>query len=177
MTFDIPIDGNIAIAQYTLRLNRTFRKNLGKSSLNALGAGVILLFAWLMISDEKSSGYFCLSIGLFYLFNALHFYWYYIKTSRRFKKVYRDMVVLREEHKDITTWRFEPEVFGYKDMLYDYSIKWEAFKGYKVIEKNLFLQLTESLDQSFMIGEIEIGQQQFAEVITFVEGKLKHLGE
>jgi len=145
MTFEIPIDGKIAIAQYTLRLNRTFKKNLGKSSMNVLGAGVILFFAWLMISDKKSPGYIFLSFGLFYLFNAIHFYWYYIKTSRKLKKVYHDMVQLREEHKDTTTWRFESEAFGYKDMRYDYSIKWEAFKGYKVIEKNLFCSLRNQL--------------------------------
>jgi hypothetical protein len=177
MTFEIPIDSEIAIAQYTLRLNMTFRKNLGKSGMNALGAGAILLFAWLMISDKKTPGYFFLSLGLFCLFNALHYFWYYIKTSRKLKKVYHDLVILREEHNDITTWRFEPDAFGYKDMYYDYLIKWEAFKGYRVVEKNLFLQLKESIDQSFMIGEVEIGEQPFAEVTAFVNERLKNLGE
>jgi hypothetical protein len=130
-----------------------------------------------MISDKKSPGYFSLSLGLFYLFNALHFYWYYFKTSKKLKKVCHDMVLLREEHKDTSTRRFQSEAFGYEGMLYDYSIKWEAFKGYKVIEENLFLQFTESIDQSFMIGEVEIGQQQFAEVIAFVKGKLNQLEE
>jgi hypothetical protein len=41
MTFESPIDGEIAIAQYTLRLNRVFKKNLGESSMNVLGVGVI----------------------------------------------------------------------------------------------------------------------------------------
>jgi hypothetical protein len=45
MTFEIPIDREVSIAQYTLRLKMTFKKNLGKSSMNVLGAGVILLFA------------------------------------------------------------------------------------------------------------------------------------
>jgi hypothetical protein len=175
MTFEIPIDREVSIAQYTLRLKMTFKKNIGKSSMNVLGAGVILLFASFMISDKKSPGYFFLSLGLFYLFNALHFFWYYSKTSRRLKKVYHDMVILREEHKDTTTWRFEPDGFGYKDMYYDYSIKWEAFKGYRVVEKNLFLQLRESIDQSFIIGELEIGKQPFSDVVAFVDERLKNL--
>jgi hypothetical protein len=177
MTFEIPFDKRISIAQYTLRLKMTFKKNLGKSSINVLGAGVILLFASFMISDRKTPGYFFLSLGLFYLFNALHFFWYYIKTSRRLKKLYHDMVILREEHKDTTTWRFEPDTFGYKDMYYDYLIKWEAFKGYRVVERNLFLQLRESIDQSFMIGEAEIGEQPFAEVVEFVGERLNNIGE
>jgi hypothetical protein len=177
MTFEIPIDREVSIAQYTLRLKMTFKKNLGKSSMNVLGAGVILLFASFIISDKKTPGYFFLSLGLFYLFNALHYFWYYIKTSRRLKKLYHDMVILREEHNDTTTWRFEADAFGYKDMYYDYLIKWEAFKGYRVVERNLFLQLRESIDQSFIIGEVEIGEQPFDEVVEFVGERLKNLEE
>ena len=177
MTFEIPFDKRISIAQYTLQLKMTIKKNLGKSSMNVLGAGVILLIASFMISDKHTPGYFFLSLGLFYLFNALHFFWYYIKRSRRLKKLYHDMVILREEHNDTTTWRFEPDAFGYKDMYYDYLIKWEAFKGYRVVVRNLFLQLRESIDQSFLIGEVEIGERPFAEVVTFVNERLKNLGE
>jgi hypothetical protein len=177
MTFEIPFDKDISMAQYTLRLNTTFKKNIGKSSFNALGAGVILLFASFMISDKRTPGYFFLSLGLFYLFNALHYFWYYIKTSRKLKKIHHDLVTLRDEQSDTTKWRFEPDTFGYKDMYYDYLIKWEAFKGYRVVERNLFLQLRESIDQSFIIGEVEIGQQPYAEVIAFVGERLKNLGE
>jgi hypothetical protein len=177
MTFEIPFDKDISMAQYTLRLKMTYKKNLSKSALNVLGAGVILLLASFMISDKKMPGYFFLSLGLFYLFNALHFFWYYIKTSRRLKKLYHDMVILRQEHKDTTRWRFEPDGFGYKDIYYDYLIKWEAFKGCRVVERNLFLQLRESIDQSFIIGEVEIGQQSFAEVVAFVHERLKNLEE
>lgn len=177
MTFEIPFDKDISTAQYTLRMKMTFKKNLGKSSRNALGAGVILLFASFMISDKKMPGYFFLSLGLFYLFNALHFFWYYIKTSRRLKKLYHDMAIRREDHKDETTWRFEPDAFGYKDLYYDYLIKWEAFNSYRVVERNLFLQLSESIDQSFIIGEAEIGKQPFAEVVAFVNERLKKLEE
>src|ERR1700727_2452472 len=60
---------------------------------------------------------------------------------------------------DMTTWRFEPDAFGYKDMYYDYLIKWEAFTGYRLVERNLLLQLKDSVDESFMIGEVEIGEE------------------
>jgi hypothetical protein len=171
MTFEIPFDKDISMAQYALRLKMTFKKNLSKSAVNVFWAGVILLFACFMLSDKKGPGYFFLSLGLFYLFNALHYFWYYIKTSRKLKKLYHNMVILREEHHDTTTWRFEPDAFGYKDMYYDYLIKWEAFKGYRVVEKNLFLQLRESIDQSFMIGEVEIGEQSIRGSDRFCWGK------
>ncbi len=81
------------------------------------------------------------------------------------------------QSKDTTTWVFENDVFRYKDMFYDYSIKWEAFKGYKITQKNLFLLLAESIDQSFIIGEEEIGEQEFAMVVASVSEKIKNLGD
>ena len=62
-------------------------------------------------------------------------------------------------------------------MYYDHSIKWEAFKGYKIVQKNLFLLLAESIDQSYIIGEEEIGAHEFAEVIASIDGKMKNIGE
>lgn len=87
------------------------------------------------------------------------------------------MVNLREAHNDTTTWRFEPDAFGYKDMYYDYRIKWEAFHRYRVVHKNLFLQVKEGVDQSFIISEVEIGDEPFAEILAFVGERLKSVGQ
>lgn len=176
MTFEIPFDKEITTAQYTLRLNQTFKRNLSKAGFIVFCAGIMLLLAWLEVRGKMTLGYFLLSLGLFYLFNSLHYFSYYLKSSRKLKKVYRDMVNLREAHNDTTTWRFEPDAFGYKDMYYDYRIVWEAFYGYKVVEGNLFLQAKEGVDQSFIIGEVEIGEEPFAEVLAFVGDRLKNVG-
>jgi hypothetical protein len=62
-------------------------------------------------------------------------------------------------------------------MYYDFSIKWAAFKGYKMVQKNLFLQLTETIDQSYIIGENEVGEQEFNSIIAAVSEKIRNLGE
>lgn len=177
MIFEIPFNAKIAIEQYTLRMKLTFKRNLGTSGKNLIGSGVIIFFGWLMISDKSNIGYFFLSLGLFYLFNAIHYFRYYIRTTRKLKGVFRNMVSLREEKMDVTIWGFENDVFKYKDIYYDYSIKWEAFKGYKIIKKNLFLLLAESIDQSFIISEEEIEAKRFAEVVAWVNERVKNLGE
>ncbi len=177
MIFQIPFNAKLAIEQYTLRLKLTFKKNLETSVKNLICSGVIIFFGWLMISDKTNIGYFFLSLGLFYLFNAIHYFRHYARTRRRLKGVFQNMVSLREENKDITIWGFENDVFKYKDMYYDYSIKWEAFKGYKIIKKNLFLLLAESIDQSFIIGEEEIEAHRFSEVVAWLNARIKNLGE
>jgi hypothetical protein len=82
----------------------------------------------------------------------------------------------RESGGDSTIWQFEQDHFGYKDMYYDVRIKWEAFNGYKIEKRNLFLMLGESVDQSYIIGEVEIGPQAFAELDTFVGRRLEYNG-
>jgi hypothetical protein len=57
MTFEIPFDKDISMAQYILRLKMTFKKNLDKSAVNVFWAGVILLFACFMLSDKERPGY------------------------------------------------------------------------------------------------------------------------
>ena len=87
------------------------------------------------------------------------------------------MIDLRVRNNDITTWEFNDDLLRYKDIYYDFSIKWAAFKGYKIVEKNLFLQLTESIDQSFSIGEKEVGVEDFNSIIAAVSKKIGNLGE
>lgn len=177
MIFEIPFDSKKALGQYKLRLKLTFKKNLITSGKNLFAAGIITFFAWMTISDKSNVGYFFLALGLFYLFNAIQYFIYYIKTANKLKRIYQESVELREKNKDIMTWEFNDDFFRYKDMYYDNSIKWEAFKGYKIIQKNLFLLLAESIDQSFIIGEEEIGVQEFAMVIASINEKIKDIGK
>jgi|ERR1700754_693296 len=175
MIFEIPFNAKISIEQYTLRLKLTFKKNLITSGKNLVASGVIIFFGWLMLSDKSNVGYFFLSLGLFYLFNAIDYLRYYIRTKRKLKGIFHNLVSLREENKDVTIWGFENDVFKYKDMYYDYTIKWEAFKGYKIVKNNLFLLLAESIDQSFIISEEEIEAKKFVEVVAWVNERIKNL--
>jgi hypothetical protein len=177
MIFEIPHNSKVAFRQYKVQLKLIFRKNLKATGINLLLSLIIFFLAWPMISDHSSMGYFILSAGIFIFFSAAHYLGYYIKTTKRFMAVHKKIADLREQNKDITTWEFNEEFFGYKDMFYEYKIKWAAFKGFKIVEHNLFLTLAESINQSFIIGEDELGVQEFSMVIGFVSKKLKHLRE
>ena len=72
----------------------------------------------------------------------------------------------------VTVWEFRDDILRYKDHFYDNCIKWEAFKGYSIIQGNLFLVLAESIDQSFMLDEAEVGAHEFGRIVEFVKEKM-----
>jgi len=175
MRFEIPFDPSISAQQYELRLTLGFKKNLFRNGKTLFYSTIILFFGWLMISDRDVIGYIFISMGFFYLFSALIYFWHYKKMTTKLRRIHKNMIELRVKNNDLTIWEFNGDNFRYNDMYYDYSIKWEAFKGYKIVEQNLFLMLAEAIDQSFIIGEIEVGSEQFAEIITLLDGKMKNL--
>lgn len=177
LTFQIPLDPKISLGQYNLRLKLIFKKNLAKNARALIYALITLFLAWLMLIDKSSIGYWMFSFGLFSLFTVIYYYWYYISTSKKLRRIYKDMVDLRARNNDVTTWEFNDDHLRYKDMYYDFSIKWAAFKGYKIVQKNLFLQLTETIDQSYIIGEDEVGVQDFNSILAVVSEKISNLGE
>jgi len=102
MVFDIPFDSKIALSQYKLKLKLTFKKNLTITGRNLLSSGIIVFFAWLAISDKSNVGYFFLSLGLFYLFNAIQYSIHYMKIAKKYNRLCQEVVDRREKNKDTT---------------------------------------------------------------------------
>lgn len=178
MTFEIPFEANKALEQHKKVLKLRFKKPISISIKNLLASGGIVFFGWLILADKHNKtqiGYFFLALGFFYLFNVIQYSIYYMRQAKKLKRIYQDVIDRREKNKDITIWEFNDDFFRYKDMYYDHSVKWAAFKGYRVIDKNLFLSLTESVDQSYIISEDELGADQFAIVLAFLAERVKNL--
>jgi hypothetical protein len=178
MTFEIPFDAKRSMDQYKMVLKLKFKKPIATSVKNSLASGVLVFFGWIMLSDKTDKGnigYFFLALGFFYLLNGIQYSMYYMRIAKKLKGIYKDMVTRREKNKDTSIWEFNDVFFRYKDMYYDQSVNWAAFRGYQVIGKNLFLSLAESVDQSYIIGEEEIGVHEFSIVLAFVDGKIKNL--
>lgn len=70
-------------------------------------------------------------------------------------------------------WEFHDEYFNYKDYKYDLKIKWEGFNSFKIIEDNIFLNLGNDSQYSYILAKEEVGEESFQNLINFVEIKLK----
>ena len=53
-----------------------------------------------------------------------------MKMAKKLKGIYQGIVTRREMHKDTSIWEFNDVFFRYKDMYYDQSVNWAAFRGY-----------------------------------------------
>jgi hypothetical protein len=96
-------------------------------------------------------------------------------VGRKYRRIHRETADLRERHSDVTIWEFRDDCLRYKDVYFDITLKCEAFNGYWLRKGNLFLVLTDSVDQCYILSETEIGTVEFARVITFLRGKMRPL--
>ena len=53
------------------------------------------------------------------------------------------------------------------------KIKWNAFKSYRIRDKNLFLDLETGNNVSYILGESEVGKEKFGELVEFIKKKIK----
>ena len=59
------------------------------------------------------------------------------------------------------------------DYKYEAKIKWNAFKSTRVIDKNLFIDLNIGNNSSYVIGETELGTENFDKVTEFIKSKIR----
>jgi hypothetical protein len=178
MTFEIPYNREITREQQRLALKLAFKKNLIRTAVNFFCGVVVILMGWLNINGgHPNGGYFFLAIGISFVLNVINYLRYYWRSAKKHQGIYQAMAEVREKSEDVSTWEFGEEAFRYKDIYYDNSIKWAAFSGYKIIERNIFLVLAETQGQSFVLGEKEVGVYQFAKLVDLLKGKLLVLAE
>jgi len=177
MTFEIPFNSRITTEQHELILKLTFRNHLKRNTYSFLLSVLIMLLVFPTVRDGDVTGYFFLGAGSILFINSLRYFWFYRKRAAKFRQEYKEMIDVREKNKNVSTWEFADDHFGYKDMHFEFRIKWEAFKGYQIVERNLFLQLTSSIGQSFIITEREIGTNEYKSVLELVRRKIKYVTE
>jgi hypothetical protein len=175
MTFEIPFNSVIAAEQHELLLKLTYQKNLKRSTYSLALSIVTLLLTWPMVSDKVVMGYFSLAAGGYLFLSSVNYFWFYKKRAAKFRKEYMRWNDEREKSKNISTWEFEDDHFGYKDLLIEYRIKWKAIKGYKIISRNLLLQMTSSVGHVFIIGEKEIGAIGYKSMLELVRSRTNYI--
>lgn len=178
MTFEIPYSRAIAWEQQRLQLKLAFKKNLIRTGVNFLCGVLVMLLGWLDIREgHPSPGYFFLAIGISFILNVIYYLRYYRRTIGKNQRLHEAMAEVREKNGDVTVWKLREDALRYKDIYYDNLVKCEAFKGYKIVERNIFFVLAETHGQSFILGEKEIGVYGFAKVVELLKGKMRLLEE
>jgi len=173
MRFEIPFDSAVFTAKSKFRFKLIFGKVLRMAIILFSFGGVVVLAEVLWLGSDL----FGLSAGIALLYIGVSNFLLFNRYRRRLNYEIVSSSYRRNNPPDTKIYEFEEEYFRFRDVFYDYSYKWSAFKYYRVIEKNLLFYLREGVGDDFiMIGEAELGSEGTKAVTGFVATKLRKLG-
>jgi hypothetical protein len=134
--------------------------------------GVFLIaLSLIRFSAMTSTDHIILGMGISYTIFGIG---YFVASSSR-KAKYRAHIhrMMERRANEITIYEFNESYIRFKDVFYDQYMQWAAFKQFRVVENTLFLDLIESFNTaSFIIGEAELGPDDFKKVVEFVGIKI-----
>ena len=172
MKFEIQFNEQVYNQQMTLNFNTAWNENLKKNKKMLFSAIPIILLGALIVYGNNSFGFLVIAFGFHYLLNVYNYYSFYKKSKNIFYELVKKEKIGQTEANENSFWEFNEDYFRYKDYKYESKIKWEAFKGSRIIEKNLFLDLNIGNNSSYILGETEIGRENFLNVTEFVKNKI-----
>lgn len=173
MKFEIAFNKDIynkkmdLLFDFAWKRKKDYYKNSQYLGIALIIIGVILIFNR---PNILGIGYVFLFLGLS---NFLPFVYYYFKIKYDFKR----MNILRLEEIEINdelnefAFEFKDNAFVMSSGEHLISIEWEEFLMYLIKENNLIL-ITKDY-QSYILDESEVGKENFREIISFVERKIK----
>jgi len=172
MKFEIPFEEKIYTDQMNLYFNKTWETNLKKNKERLIVSIPMILLGSLIVYLENNIGFIFIAFGIHYLINFFSYYSYFKKSKKTFfdsvETEKNDQLIANEN----SIWEFHDDYFKYIDYKCEIKLKWNAFQNKRVIEKNLFLDIDTKNNISYILGEIEVGTQEFQKIIELVKNKI-----
>jgi hypothetical protein len=133
----------------------------------------MIILGIFLVYKEIYAGFFLLVFGAHYFINAYNYYNQYKKANLVFLDYISSIKDdLKGEPNKNSIWEFHDEYFIYKDCRFETKIKWKMFKGYRFVEGNLFLDLSEGYLFSYILNEKEVEKEVFEKIKEFVKSKI-----
>ncbi|CAM3508556.1 hypothetical protein FLGE108171_00830 [Flavobacterium gelidilacus] len=173
MKYEIPFDAEIYKEQMTLNFNITWLKNVKKNQKNFYWGIAYIILGLFIIYLKNNLGYLFIAIAIHVLINCNTYYNHYKKNKKRyFDEVTTD---IEKQANKVSKWELNEDHLFFKQYNYETTINWEVFKSYSVINKNLFVNLSKDRGLSYVLGEKEVGTNEFKKIIDFIDTKIKNV--
>lgn len=173
MKFDLPFKENITRKQLNMNLELYWKKTLKDYKRNLIISIIVILLGSLIVYGKGNVGYVFMAMGTYGIFEFYKIRVAHHRSKRKYFEAINKVVEEQINSSKNSIWEFNEDYFGYKDYKFDLKIKWEGFSGFRVIEDNLFLDVINKDLLSYILGKEEIGEEQFENLIVFIETKLK----
>jgi c-di-AMP phosphodiesterase-like protein len=173
MRFEIPFTDKIYREQSELYFNSVWKKFLNENKKVLYIAIPMIIMGIATIYGKNSIGYLFIIMGLFLLYLFYKNRKKHIENKKKyFENVEKNILEYSLNNKP-SNLEFHQNYFHYLDFKLDLKVKWNSFTKFSIIDKNLFLELNDNLYCLFFVGEEEVGEENFAWIIHFLEEKIK----
>ncbi|MDP2161467.1 MAG: hypothetical protein Q8K02_13360 [Flavobacterium sp.] len=172
MKFEIPFKEEIYKKQTSLNLSLTWEKILKKNKKNLIIYIFFISIGFLTIYGGGNIGVIFIIIGLFGLLECYRINTAYQNYKKTYLKLIENEIKGQLESNEKSVWEFNDDYFSYKDYKYEAKIKWNAFKNYRIIEDNIFLDLNVGNQSSYILSKEEIGNDSFENIIELIHTKI-----
>ncbi|QNK78197.1 hypothetical protein H7F37_03700 [Winogradskyella sp. PAMC22761] len=173
MKFEIPFNSDIYLNQTELTIPLIYKPYL-KDARESLIVGLISTLIGISIIMGKSYlGIVFIVLGIFYIVKAYPKFQLYNKLKSTYFEKIKEKVAEVESDFGNGIFEFKDESIKYVDKNITRDIKWTEFKGFKIKESNLLMLLEPEKGDIMIIGENEIGSENFKKIVELVKTKLK----
>lgn len=173
MKFDIPFKSEIYLNQTQLIIPLIYKPYL-KDARESLIVGLISTLIGISIIIGKSYlGIVFVLLGAVYIIKAYPKFQLYSKLKSTYFEKVKEKVAEVESDFGNGIFEFKEHSIKYIDKNITRDVKWNEFKGFKVVKSNLLLILEPDNGDIMIIGENEIGSENFKKTVEFVKTKLK----
>jgi hypothetical protein len=173
LKFEIPFKSDIYLNQTELIIPFIYKPYL-KDARESLIVGLISTLIGISIIIGKSYlGIVFIILGVFYVVKAYPKFQLYNKLKSTYFEKIKEKVAEVESDFGNGIFEFKDESIKYVDKNITRDIKWTEFKGFKVMDSNLIMPLESEKGDIMIIGENEVGNEDFKKIVEFVKTKLK----
>ena len=171
--FDIPFNNKVTRLQYELSFKLMFKKSF-KNIRRLVIIGLVFLGLGIIcgISDKHYfNPYTIISFIWFFiaLFIGLPFYYILSKV----KKSIKGLVDEANESKLTAHYEFTDDDIKFTNGIRSFEIKWSGIKSYTIVNDNIFIMISKSIEHSLIIGKIEVTEDNYNLLVDLLKSKVE----
>lgn len=175
ITFDIPFNEKIFLEQIRLRFKLMFKKSF--KTIRNLGIFGLVLLTLGLIAGTDDKEYFnpFTIMGIIWLtldlLIGLTFFLILRKAMNSRNAVIKETI----ENKYESHYEFSDEGIKYSNKVQQLELKWDGVKSYTIVNENIFILLSKSIDYSLIIGKNEIREDIYEKIAELLNSKVKYI--
>lgn len=173
MKFEIKFDEEIYKDQMEIYFNSIWETNLKRNKNQLLWSVPIIALGILLANINPILGIVFIAIGIHYLIIYFNYKSHYKTSKNVFNQQVNEEIQGYVNCGKPTIWEFSEDHLKITDYRFNSEMKWVCFKMQREINGILFLDLKVGNNLSYIIGENEIGTENYKKTLEFVKSKVK----